>query len=196
MGASRLQTKFNVFTRIAVGAIQNICPPWGRAEGGIVLRGAGAFVFSGGMRYWPKARTMRPHVTMITLGVTDLGRSKAFYEGLGWEASPKSMDDLVLFHLGKLLIALFPRESLAEDVGVPDSGKGFAAITLCHNTQDRAETDAVLRQAGSLGGKVVKPAQEVFWGGYSGYFADPDGHLWEVAHNPFWPLDEQGNVIF
>ena len=131
---------------------------------------------------------------MITLGVADISRSRKFYEGLGWTASPKSMDDLILFDMGGLLVSLYPRTELAEDVGVPAEGNGFSGMTLSHNTFSKAEVDQVMGQVEALGGKVVKPAQEVFWGGYSGYFSDPDGHLVEVAHNPFWPMSEAGDV--
>lgn len=138
---------------------------------------------------------MRQKITMITLGVADIQRSRSFYEGLGWTASPKSMEDLILFDLGGMLVALYPRHELAADMGVPAEGQGFTGITLSQNTFNKAEVDAVLADAARLGGRVVKPAQEVFWGGYSGYFSDPDGHMVEVAYNPFWPLNEVGDVV-
>jgi uncharacterized protein len=138
---------------------------------------------------------MRQKLTMITLGVADIGKSKAFYEGLGWKQSPKSMDDLILYPLGGMLLALYPRHELAEDIGIPAAGTGFGGLTLSLNTRSKAEVDQVLDEVAQCGGKVVKPAQEVFWGGYSGYFSDPDGHLIEVAYNPYWTLDEGGNVI-
>lgn len=131
---------------------------------------------------------------MITLGVADIARARKFYEGLGWTASPKSMDDLILFEMGGLLVSLYPRTELAEDIGVAAAGSGFSGITLSHNCHTKAEVDQVLGEVEALGGKVVKQAQEVFWGGYSGYFSDPDGHLIEVAYNPFWPLNEAGDV--
>jgi uncharacterized protein len=138
---------------------------------------------------------MRQKLTLITLGVADIARAKAFYTGLGWKASPKSMDDLILFDLGGILLSLYPREELAADVGIPAEGSGFSGMTLSYNTRSKEEVNEVLAEAAKLGGKIVKPAQEVFWGGYSGYFRDLDGHLIEVAHNPFWPMDEKGTVV-
>jgi uncharacterized protein len=138
---------------------------------------------------------MRQKLTLITLGVTDLARSEAFYTGLGWRKSSEGTEDLILFDLGGILFSLYPRAALAEDVGIPAEGQGFSGITLAHNASSREEADAVLAEAVRQGAKLVKPAQEVFWGGYSGYFADPDGHLFEVAYNPFWPLDEGGAVV-
>jgi uncharacterized protein len=138
---------------------------------------------------------MRQKLTLITLGVADIARSEAFFTGLGWQKSPKSMDDLILFDMGGFLFSLYPRAELAADVGIPADGHGFSGIALAHNTRSKEETDAVLAEAVKQGGKLIKPAQEVFWGGYSGYFADPDGHLFEVAYNPFWPLDDSGAVV-
>lgn len=138
---------------------------------------------------------MRQKITLLTLGVADITRSEAFFSGLGWQKSSKSMDDLILFDMGGFLLSLYPRHELAADVGVPAEGSGFAGIALAHNTRSKEETDAVLAEAVRLGGTLVKPAQEVFWGGYSGYFADLDGHLFEVAYNPFWHLDEGGAVV-
>jgi uncharacterized protein len=138
---------------------------------------------------------MRQKLTLITLGVTDIARAKAFYNGLGWKPSPKSMDDLVLYPLGGMLLALYPREALAEDVGIAAEGQGFGGLTLSFNARSKEEVDQVLAEVAKKGGTVVKPAQEVFWGGYSGYFRDLDGHLFEVAYNPFWPLDDDGNVV-
>lgn len=138
---------------------------------------------------------MRQKLTLITLGVADIARSEAFYAGLGWQKSPKSMDDLILYQLGGILFSLYPHEELAADVGISAEGSGFSGIALAQNTRSKEEVDEVLAQVASLGGKVVKPAQEVFWGGYSGYFSDPDGHLFEVAYNPFWELDANGAVV-
>ncbi len=138
---------------------------------------------------------MRQKLTLITLGVADIARSEAFFAGLGWQKSPKSMDDLILYQLGGILFSLYPREELAADVGIPSAGSGFSGIALAQNTRSKDEVDEVLAQVEGLGGKVVKSAQEVFWGGYSGYFSDPDGHLFEVAYNPFWELDANGAVV-
>lgn len=139
---------------------------------------------------------MRQKLTLITLGVKDLPRAIRFYEeGLGWKRSPASEAEIAFFPLGGIVLALYSRERLAEDAGIPAGGNGFGGLTLSYNAVDRAEVNAVLEQARSAGAQIVKPAQEVFWGGYSGYFCDPDGHLVEVAHNPFWELNEQGDVI-
>ncbi len=137
---------------------------------------------------------MRQKLNLITLGVADIARAAAFYEKLGWKRSPASMDDLILFPLGGMVLALYPRTLLADDATVPQEGTGFPGITLSYNAKDEAEVDAVLAEAAAAGASIVKPAQKVFWGGYSGYFEDPDGHLIEVAHNPFWKLDADDNV--
>ncbi len=143
---------------------------------------------------------MEQRLSVITLGVADLPRSRAFYEqGLGW-AVGSAEEQVVFFQLNGIILALYPREALAVDAGLPAEGSGFAGIagiagiTLAHNVRRHEEVDEVLVTAESAGGRVVKPAQVTFWGGYSGYFADPDGHLWEVAHNPFWTLDSAGDV--
>lgn len=140
---------------------------------------------------------MRQKMTIVTLGVQDLARSLAFYrDGLGWTPSAASQENIVFFDLGGVGLALYPREALAEDVTVDAVGGGFAGITLAHNAKDSAEVDVVLQQAEAAGAKIIKPAQSVFWGGYSGYFADPDGHLWEVAWNPFFAFDAQDAIVF
>jgi len=130
---------------------------------------------------------MEPRVSLITLGVADVARSRAFYELLGWHAGGPSNDDVTFFQAGGMIVGLYGRAALAKDTGLPDSGAtGFSGIALAYNGRDKAEVDAVLREAAAAGGRIVKPAEDVFWGGYSGYFADPDGHLWEIAHNPFF----------
>lgn len=140
---------------------------------------------------------MRQKMTIVTLGVANLARSLQFYrDGLGWQLSTASEEGIAFFDLGGVGLALYPRELLAEDATVCADGSGFAGVTLAQNAQSRAEVDEVLAQAKQAGATIVKPAQQVFWGGYSGYFADPDGHLWEVAWNPFIELDENGALRF
>ena len=136
---------------------------------------------------------MEQRFTMVSLGVEDLARAANFYEsGLGWKRSSQSNDSIVFFKMGGVILGLYSRDALAEDAAVPAAGTGFAGIALAHNTRSKEEVDDVLATAKAAGATILKPAQDVFWGGYSGYFADPDGHLWEVAWNPFWPLDEDG----
>jgi hypothetical protein len=136
---------------------------------------------------------MQPRINVITLGVKDFQRSLAFYQnGLGWTSQVH--DDVAFFPLNGIVFALYPRDKLAEDATVPVKGNGFTGITVAYCGRNEKEVDEVLALAEKHGAKIVKPAQKVFWGGYSGYFADPDGYLWEVAFNPMWTLDENGNV--
>ena len=138
---------------------------------------------------------MRQKLTLITLGVTNLAKAVNFYEkGLSWKRSPGSTENLVLFDLGGVGLALYSRKMLAEDATVSEAGSGFSGITLSYNAKNEAEVDQVLAEVSKLGATIVKPAQKVFWGGYSGYFKDLDGHLIEVAYNPFWELDEKGSI--
>jgi hypothetical protein len=138
---------------------------------------------------------MRPKLNIVTLGVRDIERSLQFYQkGLGWKPSSASQDDIAFFSLGGVVLALYPREKLAEDAHVNPAGSGFSGITLAHNTKSQEEVDQVLQTVENLGAKIIKKAEKVFWGGYSGYFADPDGHLWEVAWNPFFEFDEVDNL--
>lgn len=136
---------------------------------------------------------MKPRISMITLGVRDLAASIRFYEeGLGLPRM-ESPPEVAFFTLNGTWLGLYGREALAEDAGISPEGSGFSGISLAHNLASEAEVDELLEQAVAAGAKLVKPGQKVFWGGYSGYFADPDGYLWEVAHNPFvWvgPTDE------
>ncbi|MES1200681.1 MAG: VOC family protein [Pseudomonadota bacterium] len=137
---------------------------------------------------------MEARLNLITLGVSDLARSRAFYEALGFPVAA-AQGDFVAFRAGGVSLALFPRHELANDAMVGEAGEGFRAVTLAHNVREKEEVAAVLAEAEAAGAKIMKPAQDVFWGGHSGYFADPDGHLWEVAWNPFFPLDENGQIV-
>ncbi len=130
---------------------------------------------------------MEPRISFVTLGVADLERAIRFYEdclGLPRLATPPSV---AFFELGKTWLALWARESLAADAGMPAEGSGFRGFALAHNVRSPAEVDALLARAAECGGSVVKPGQPTDWGGYAGYFSDPDGFLWEVAHNPDFP---------
>jgi predicted lactoylglutathione lyase len=140
---------------------------------------------------------MEQRLTVITLGVADLALSRRFYcEGLGWTASPSSSDDIVFIPVGQIVLALYPRPLLAQDACLPPTPTGgFDGITLAQNVKSKAEVDAALARAVRAGARLSKPAQEVFWGGYSGYFLDPDGHAWEIAYNPLWGLTPDGRVV-
>ncbi|MBG9375513.1 VOC family protein [Panacibacter sp. DH6] len=137
---------------------------------------------------------MRQKLNLITLGVSDVETTARFYESLGWKRSEHSTGDLVLFPLGGITMALYPRHLLAEDAAISDDATGFAGVTFSLNTKSEEEVDSVLHEVQSKGATIVKPAQKVFWGGYSGYFKDPDGHLVEIAFNPFWELDKEDNL--
>jgi hypothetical protein len=136
---------------------------------------------------------MEQRMSLITLGVSDLGRARAFYEGMGWSTRAEPDDDVVFFQTPGLIVALWDRAKLAEDSVVSDPG-GWGGVTLAYNVRSPAEADAVLAEAEAAGGTVLRPGAETFWGGYSGVFADPDGHPWEVAHNPHWTLGEDGSI--
>ena len=137
---------------------------------------------------------MESRITLITLGVEDIARAKAFYKALGWKASSASQPSVVFMQGNGFALALFGRQALAEDAGVENAPRGFAGISLAWNGASKAEVDRAFFKALAAGATAVKTPHDVFWGGYSGYFADPDGHLWEVAWNPFFPLDERGNL--
>lgn len=129
---------------------------------------------------------MKPHLSMVTLGVRDLPRSVRFYEqGLGLPKLDFDSESVAFFPLAGAWLSLFGRDDLAKDAGIPAAGSGFGGIALAHNVASREDVDATLAQAVAAGATLIKPGQDVFWGGYSGYFSDPDGHLWEVAWNPF-----------
>jgi catechol 2,3-dioxygenase-like lactoylglutathione lyase family enzyme len=134
---------------------------------------------------------MEQRVSLITLGVADLDRAKAFYEALGWSGA--SDEDVVFFQAGGMIVALWGRDKLAEDSRVEDPG-GWGGVTLAYNTRSRAEVDAVVEEARAAGATIGREPAETFWGGYSGIFVDPDGHPWEVAHNPGWVVHDDGSV--
>ena len=138
---------------------------------------------------------MEQRISLVTFGVEDLARSAQFYEdGLGWKRASASNDSVVFFQAGGIVVGLYPRAALAEDARVSPDGSGFRNVSIAYNARSKAEVDDVLAEAGRAGATIQKPAEDVFWGGYSGYFADPDGHLWEVAWNPFWTIEDDGAV--
>ncbi|NIA70766.1 VOC family protein [Pelagibius litoralis] len=142
---------------------------------------------------------MEQRLTMVTLGVRDLARAQAFYEqGLGWTLGEGVEGQVAFYQLGGMLLGLYNLEALAKDAKLRlaplEPGKTLGGITLAYNVRDEAAVDAALAEAEAAGATILKPAEKVFWGGYSGYFADPDGHPWEVAFNPFWTLNDDGSV--
>lgn len=132
-------------------------------------------------------------VTLITLGVNDIERSKKFYADLGW-APTATQDNVAFYQINGLALGLFDRAALAEDQGRPGADLGVGASALGQNFLDRAAVDKAYKDALAAGATALKAPKKVFWGGYSGYYADPDGHVWEIAHNPFWPLGDDGNL--
>ena len=137
---------------------------------------------------------MEQRLSLVTLGVADLERSANFYEGgLGWTRGSRE-EGVIFFQMPGMIFSLYPREALADDIGVAELAEGTGAVTLAYNARSREDVDTVLAQAIKAGATSIKSAKDEFWGGYSGYFADPDGHLWEVAFNPFWDIDDAGNV--
>jgi predicted lactoylglutathione lyase len=136
---------------------------------------------------------MTPRVSVITLGVGDIPKSRTFYESLGWRTAAGPDDDVVFFQSGGMVLALWSRTQLAEDSCVADTG-GWGGVTLAHNVGSPAEVDEVLTTAERAGATVGRRGAETFWGGYSGLFLDPDGHPWEVAHNPFWTRSASGDI--
>lgn len=133
-------------------------------------------------------------VTLITLGVADLAAARAFYARLGWQEHGQSQDSVAFFQINGAVLGLFGAADLAADQGRPGATLGTGAITLAQNFASEAEVDAAYAAALAAGGKALKRPEKMFWGGYSGYWADPDGHVWEVAMNPFWPLAEDGSL--
>jgi catechol 2,3-dioxygenase-like lactoylglutathione lyase family enzyme len=139
---------------------------------------------------------MNSPVHLITLGVTDLARTRAFYETVfGWPVSAASQDDVVFFKSGGVVVALYPLDKLADDAAVsPRTGSGFGGITLAHNVREKADVAPLIEKARAAGAVVTKPAQDAFWGGHHGYFADPEGYLWEIAWNPYFPFNEDRSL--
>jgi predicted lactoylglutathione lyase len=138
--------------------------------------------------------TVPQRLSMVTLGVTDLARSTSFYESLGWSRSPASQDTISFFSMEGSVLGLYGREPLADAAAVSPAGSGFRGVTCALNCDTRDEVDAVFAEWVAAGARAVKPPEAVFWGGYSSYVADPDGHLWEIAHNPYSPNDESGRM--
>jgi uncharacterized protein len=139
---------------------------------------------------------MQQRISFVTLGVADVAAARGFYERLGWKASASSNENVTFFNAGGptggLVFALFGRQALAEDACVADTPPGFSGVALAHNVAAKEDVAKTLAEAEAAGARILKPAQDVFWGGHCGYFADLDGHLWEVAWNPCMPLDENG----
>ena len=137
---------------------------------------------------------MKQAISFVTLGVGDLARSRQFYAALGWKESSSSNADIAFFQAGSVAFALFQREALAEDANVAAQGSGFSGFTLAHNVESEEAVVDTIADAVAAGATLVRPADKVFWGGFRGYFADPDGFLWEVCWNPFVKLDSDGYV--
>jgi catechol 2,3-dioxygenase-like lactoylglutathione lyase family enzyme len=136
---------------------------------------------------------MEPRVSLLTLGVADLTRARAFYEAMGFSTDADLQDDVVFFQAGGMILGLWDREKLAEDSGV-ENAPGWGGVTLAHNVRSPEEVRAVIAEARRAGAEITKEPGETFWGGYSGAFVDPDGHPWEVAHNPFWTIEDDGSI--
>lgn len=138
---------------------------------------------------------MQQRLTIVGLGVSDLAVANDFYENtFGWTKLSSSNEGITFMQLNGILLSLYPKDKLAEDAGVSPEGSGFKAFSLAYNTRTKEEVDELFAELGQKGVKIVKQPEEVFWGGYSGYIADPDDNLWEIAFNPFLPLDEAGNA--
>ncbi len=137
---------------------------------------------------------MEPRVSLITLGVADLARAAAFYDRLGWPRALRKAEGVAFYQVGGMALALWPRTELVKDSTTSDDGGRFHGMALAYNTRSRAEVDDVLAEAEAAGGTIVKPGQQTFWGGYAGYFTDPDGFLWEIAHNESFTIAADGRV--
>jgi len=132
-------------------------------------------------------------LSLVTLGVSDLARARRFYEALGWTTRAATEEYVVFFQTGGMVVGLWGRDQLADDSGHSDSG-GWGRVALAYNTRSPGEVDAVIEEARAAGARIAREPAETFWGGYSGVFVDPDGHPWEVAHNPHWQIGEDGSV--
>jgi uncharacterized protein len=137
---------------------------------------------------------MEQRLSLVTLGAADLARARAFYEALGWTTGAQEDDDVVFFQTGGMVVALWGREQLAEDSGVEDVG-GWGGVTLAYNVRSPDEVDAVIEEARAAGARIARGGAATFWGGYSGVFVDPEGHPWEVAHNPHWTVTGDGSTL-
>ena len=138
---------------------------------------------------------VEPRISIVTLGVSDLQRSISFYQdGLGWPLSSAGGGEIAFFRTSGVVLALYPRDLLAADANLPAAGSGFGGITIANNARSKELVDSILAEAVAAGGKILKPAEEASWGGYSGYFADPDGYAWEVAWNPYFPFAPDGSL--
>lgn len=138
---------------------------------------------------------MEQRITLITLGVRNLQRSRDFYQNIfGWQPLESGNESIVFFQLNGIQLALFPQESLADDAGIPAEGSGFNKFSLAYNVRSEKEVDDLVAELEAKGVTVLKHPEKVFWGGYSSYISDPDDNLWEIAYNPFLPMDEKGNV--
>ena len=138
---------------------------------------------------------MEQRISIVTLGVADLDRSREFYERMGWKRATVLAEGIVFFQAGGMALALYPRKQLAEDAQLSPDGTGFCGIALAYNARTREEVDLIMAEAQAAGAKLLKPAQQAFWGGYSGYFSDPDGFPWEVAWNPGFPIAADGSIL-
>lgn len=137
---------------------------------------------------------MEQRLSLVTLGVKNLPEARAFFGRLGWKESGASNAQVAFFQIGGLAFGLFGRDDLAADIGVASEGSGFSGVTLAYNVREKRDVDAMLSEAERAGARILKPAREVFWGGYSGYFADPEGYVWEVAWNPGFPINPDGTL--
>jgi hypothetical protein len=137
---------------------------------------------------------MEQRLSLITLGVEDVGRSKQFYERLGWKASSAGNDEVAFFQLGGVVLSLYGLNDFANDAGVPAGDGNCRNVAIAYNTRQKYDVDSALQVAERAGARILKPAEDTFWGGYVGYFTDPDGHIWEVAWNPGFEINDDGSV--